>query len=175
MVKKSPAKRRRRPATLDEALATLKELGFSVVVPTSESEVVRHEESKELLGFTDSAKKAPRKSQSTLLYGVLQTQHNVGGAIYGPGPIEMRDVALFQSLMKQDQLCVQGNQDTTAHNAYSRCYIIEQGRGNDGKNKFSKTEVSEHVFHSGNFENMVAVTAMPIDIAGYHPPTDGRF
>ena len=138
---KTTEKPKQHKVSLEQALETLKALGFSVVIPTSDEDKVKQDQSLSKLGFVDRDNKPQRKARKpTTLKGYLHACHRVGSASYGPGEIELsvNDQDLFRTLLQQDQACVRAHMDTTQYNSLSRCYLIQPGRSADTKNKFAK-------------------------------------
>jgi len=162
------------PVTLEQALEIIKKLGLSITIPTSNEEIEKQQLSLSRLGFTEPGEAKPKKgrriSVEPLCTGVLYTQHIIGGIKYGPGSIQLDDPVLFQSLMKQDQLCVQAYMDTAQYTTHSRCFVLAPGSGRDPLHKWSKREVSESLFSNTSLdESQPSLSVGAMDIAGYNP------
>ena len=156
--------------TLEEAIAILQSLGFTVNVPTVEADIKRQEASRAALGFVEGEQ--PKMPSSVfILKGRLYAAHIVGGNTYGPGELTLpaNQTDLYHSLLQADQACIRGHMDTTQHSTVSRCYIIRPGGGQDRHNKYSKVEVSESTFNSASFLDNATITAGAVDVAGYNP------
>jgi len=139
-----------------QALETLLKLGFKIQPPSTEQDIQAHEDTINLLGIVEPSKsvkgrkkkvkkEVPEKLKATLYFG-----HNLSTGTYGPGEIEL-DISekdLFNSLLKQDQMCLQQFREPFLPRA-NRCYIIKEGTV-IAKSKYRKVEVSEGAFNSSN-------------------------
>lgn len=169
----------KKTVTLEEAIKTLQDLGFDVSIPSTEQDRHRQKSSLAALGFESASRGVESKpSGPTRLTGTLITSHSIGGNTYGPGlldlPVEQED--LFRTLLQQDQSCVRAHMDTVDYIRNSRCYLIQPGRSEDKKNKFSKVEVSEAVFNSDAFLGNTGIVAGAMDVAGtYSSNPNGVF
>jgi len=177
LIIESKAKKRNKNPTakdLEKALATLKALGFSINIPTSEEDINRQQASLDKLGFSSTGPLSSSKQEKhpTTLVARLCSSHCIAGTIYGPGDITLpyEEATLFQSLLQADQAAIRATRDTVDYNPVARCFLIKPGNGKDTHNKYTKRAVSEAEFSAGldvNGNSEATITAGAYDIAGY--------
>jgi len=149
------------PPSLDKHLAALRALGVTIEAPLSEKAERLKKVAEIFLGMraeNEVEPQAPTKSPGTL-EGTLRFQHSIAGRVFGPGPLTLdaSESDLFRSLLQADQQAQEAIKDTTEYQYDSRCYIIQQVRGEAGR-RFRKVEVSEATFNSGAFYSLPSLT-----------------